>query len=230
MDAVFEEIVAIPADGTTLSGQLAYPPSGRPTCAVLIMGAHPLLGGNMHNNVTTALRLGLAQRGAATLTFEYQSPRQVGGGEIDWPSLLTEFWRTNHVGYESIWRNDSGFALRYIRDTVPGRIVLIGYSFGCWSLAELAKVTEPDAFVCVSPNPAEHHLDGLRSVASPLLVITSDNDFSCPQERVKEWFQSLCGPKFLDCRTEAEHFFRGREREIVQVVADFLTAWELMEN
>ena len=230
MTESFEELVSIPVDGVRLEGRLAYPENRQPTCAALIIGAHPLLGGNMNNNVTTALRFGLAERGAAALTFEYRRPTEKDGAEIDWSAMLSDFWRTSHVAQEPAWRGDAGAALKYLQRAVPGPIVLIGYSFGCWALAELSAQIAAAALVCISPNPNDHDLGLLKSGAGPLLVVSSDNDFSCTPEKLKEWYDSLSGPKELICFPSAEHFFRGREDEVVRAVADLLLAHGLIED
>jgi len=197
---------------------------------VLIAGAHPLLGGNMQNNVTTALRRGLAQQGAAALTFEYRRPTNSDTNDVSWPALIDEFWRTHHVACEPVWRRDSGDALRFLRHAVSASTVLVGYSFGCWSLAELSASNSAAALVCISPNPNDHDLETLRSASAPLLVVTSDNDFSCTLDRLMEWYESLRGPKALECRPGAEHFFRGREDEIVRIVAGFLQSLNLLSG
>jgi alpha/beta superfamily hydrolase len=230
VDTITEELVTIPSNGARLAGCLSYQSDGRPGCAVLIAGAHPLLGGNSNNNVSTAMRRGLARRGLATLSFEYQPPLPPAHASIDWNSLLSEFWRTSHVSHEAAWLADSAAALRFLNDAVVAPSVLIGYSFGCWSVAELAKEGAAAALICISPNPLDHDLAGLKNAGSPILVITSDNDFSCPPDRLDAWFETLRTPKSLERLASAEHFFRRREEELVGIVADFLSRHRLLEG
>jgi alpha/beta superfamily hydrolase len=72
---VVVETVRFTAGAHRLEGELVYPEEQRPARAVVLAGPHPLLGGNMHNNVVRALGDGLARLGAATLRFNYRSRR-----------------------------------------------------------------------------------------------------------------------------------------------------------
>ena len=228
MPTCFEELVTIQADGGPIIGRMAYPEHGRPISAALIAGSHPLLGGDMSNNVTTALRLGLAESGIAALSFDYRVLDQHGDDGAEWSQLLSEFWKTSHVALEAEWCRDAGVALDYLKRDLPGDVVLIGYSFGCRVVAELSAGNAAAGIVCISPNPVNHDLNKLRSQSAPLLVISSDNDFSCPPAKLREWFDSLNGPAEIDVFADAEHFFRGRENEVVQAVIRFMNAGGLI--
>ena len=61
-DAVVVESVRFSAGPFRLEGELAYPEERRPAGAVVLAGPHPLLGGNMPNNVVRALGEGLVHR------------------------------------------------------------------------------------------------------------------------------------------------------------------------
>lgn len=226
---ILEELVRIPVADSTIVGQLSYRSEDRPIAAALIAGAHPLLGGNMQNNVTTILRQRLAARGVLTMTFEYRNDPQLRGAE-EWAALVTEFWRSNHVPVEKDWRFDCKIAFEYLRDMISVPTILAGYSFGCWSIAELANSPGVEACVCISPNPDEHELVGFCNVKSPLLVIGSDNDFSCPYQHLLNWYDGLQGVKQFECLPAAEHFFRGREDQVASLVTGFLESRGLIEH
>ncbi|MBK8267235.1 MAG: dienelactone hydrolase family protein [Planctomycetes bacterium] len=224
-----EELVTIPADGTSLNGQLAYSAAGRTPCA-LIAGSHPLLGGNMNSNVASSLRTGLAERNAAALSFDYRNPRSPGTSSADWARTVSEFWRTNHVPQEADWRNDTRSALAYLRSIAAAPTVLIGYSFGCHTIAGVAADSQAAAVICISPNPRDNDLSLFQSLQTPLLVISSDNDFSCTAGDLRLWYDSLGGPREIEIFSKAEHFFRGRERDLVCTVSRFLLAHGLIEE
>lgn len=209
-----------------LQGRITYPELARPVCAVLLAGAHPLLGGNMTNNVISALRVRLAILGCIALSFEYCKPGD--SSPNTWTALLTEFWQTHHVSLESLWQKDARSAARFLRGTNPAPLVLVGYSFGCWAIAEMAATFDPAALILISPNPSDHDLSAASTVAAPLLVVSSDNDFSCTPDQLRIWLDSLRGPHAMCSINGAEHFFRGRETELVDRIAHFLRSNRLI--
>src|SRR5579864_8697768 len=115
-----------------LHGELAYPEAGSATGAVVFAGPHPLLGGNMGNNVVRCLGDGLAQSGRLTLRFDYRGVGRSQGPNVDVARHLAEFWRTSHApGEMDFWQDVQG-AVDFIRQTAPGLpLAVIGYSFGC---------------------------------------------------------------------------------------------------
>lgn len=228
MTNVLEEQVWIPAKDVLLVGRLAYPERYRPTCAVVLVGAHPLLGGNQNNNVITALRNGLAALGAVASSFEYRKPADTRPEH--WATMLNDFWKTHHAAHEPDWRNDARSSASFLQRSASCPLVLIGYSFGCWAVAEMAVNTNAAALVCISPNPVDHDLSEFASALAPLLVISSDNDFSCTPAQLRVWLDSLHTPHTMRSLNGAEHFFRGREPELVRVVGDFLRSQDLIAH
>ena len=105
-DALVVEQVRFPSGPYRLEGELAYPDDDAPVGAAVVAGPHPLLGGDMHNNVVVGLSEGLAGRGLAVLRFNY---RGVGGSEgpaVDVAAHLARFWATSHVADEGDFRFD----------------------------------------------------------------------------------------------------------------------------
>jgi len=222
MTTCVDELVSIPVGERRISGRLTYAADGCPSVAALVAGPHPLLGGRPDNPIITSLRSGLASRGAAVLTFDYQDPTLGGIDAAIWSEMVSEFWRSSHVSQEEDWRRDVSAAAQYLRAAAPGPIVLIGYSFGCRGVADESTSADVAARICISPNPREHDFSGLYVHACPLLVIAGDNDFSCPAAELQAWFVDLPEPKVCHCLHGAEHFFRGRESEVAGMVIAFL--------
>lgn len=219
---ILDELIRIQCDSLCLDAQLTYAASGSPRFAALVVGAHPLLGGHADNNVVNALRSGLAAHNAIAMSFNY---RGVGGSDptdLDWPRMISEFWKSASVPEEGLWIEDGHFALRRLRKLTQAPIVLVGYSFGCLVVSDLATSEATLATICVSPNPSQHDLSGLETRTGPLLVISCDNDFSCPSETIANWFAQISGPKHHLLIPDAEHFFRCREGEVVNGCLAFL--------
>src|SRR5665213_3140276 len=103
--SIINEDVLFLAGPHLLHGELAYPEEGRALGAVVFAGPHPLLGGNMRNNVVRCLGDGLAQRGLLTLRFDYRGVGRSQGPPVDVTQHLAEFWRTGYApGEMAFWQ------------------------------------------------------------------------------------------------------------------------------
>ncbi len=206
-----------------LHGVLAYPEAGRASGAAVLAGPHPMLGGNMQNNVVRSLADGLAQRGLLTLRFDY---RGVGGSEgppVDVARHLAEFWRTSHAPNELDFGHDVQAAVDFVRQTAPGlALCLIGYSFGGALLPRVTSPEPPAALVLIAPTVDKHDYDAFRAATSPLLVIASDDDFATDTRRIEDWLGTLAMPRRLVRQRCDNHFFRGHEEWLTETVFRFL--------
>jgi alpha/beta superfamily hydrolase len=110
-----------------------------PFPGAVICHPHPLYGGNMFNNMTSALKKGLLARGTACLRFNFRGTGQSEGSHGE--------------GLDEL--EDVRAALDYLTDqeTIdPDRIVVAGYSFGCWvGLRAAAKDSRPSRLIGISP-------------------------------------------------------------------------------
>ena len=224
------EAVRFAAEPYLLEGELAYADlatSGREEGeirgGVVLAGSHPLLGGTMHNNVVRGLGDGLAERGWASVRFNYRGVGRSEGPRVDVARHMAEFWQTSHVAGEmDLWK-DVGGAVRHLRSIVEkGPLVFIGYSFGCALLPAVCREVTPEALVLIAPPLSKHDYNDFTTIQSPLLAIVSDNDFTLEPQRLHEWFNRLPEPKQLVRATLDNHFFRGHEPWLVETVAAFL--------
>lgn len=223
---ICEEKVAIHRNERSLEGVLVYAFNRGPTWSVLIAGPHPLLGGDMSNNVVTSLARNLAAAGAVALTFNYAGVGDSEGGPADWPAVMSEFWNKGCFQEEADWIEDTSAAIAALREWCDRPLVLLGYSFGCWTIAQHAAIPSR-ALILISPNPKKHAFAGLDGCNTPLLVLHSDNDFACGADEIASWFDGLGEPKTRRVLPAGEHFFRGEEEKVVRAVLDFLTAMKL---
>ncbi len=219
--AIIEECVRLQRVGHTLDGILAYP-NRLTDGAALIAGPHPLLGGDMRNNVVNSLLKALVSQGCVTLTFDYSGVGDSGGGPADWPAVMSKFWKTGTFVEENDWTDDTRCAMDSLRQWCDMTPVLLGYSFGCWTISKNLRESCAKAIVLISPNPKQHDFEQLSLCQAPLLVIHSDNDFTCDASEMKAWFDSIREPKTRIQWPTGEHFFRGQEMEVTMTVLDFL--------
>jgi uncharacterized protein len=190
----------------------------------VIAGPHPLLGGNMRNNVVQGLGDGLANEGFVTLRFDYRGVGQSQGPQCDVAKNLAEFWRTSHVSGELELADDLQAAAEFVSQVQPGLpLVLVGYSFGCALLPYVCRFMEAVALVLVAPPIAKHDFDSFRSVQTSLLVVGSEDDFASDADRLDRWFSKLAMPRELVRRQCDNHFFRGHEPWLCEIVNRFLT-------
>jgi alpha/beta superfamily hydrolase len=219
------EGVRFAAGAYSLEGELAYEEERKtPQGAVVLAGSHPLLGGNMHNNVVRGLGDGLAERGWATLRFNYRGVGRSEGPRVDVARHMAEFWQTSHVAGEmDLWQDMRG-AVDFLGSVVdpPQPLVLIGYSFGCALLPRVCHDVSPAALVSIAPPLSKHDYKDFATVKSPLLAIVSDDDFTLNPQRMREWFAQLPEPKRLVQSSLDNHFFRGHEPWLVETVSAFL--------
>lgn len=213
-----QERVPINSNGRRLEGILAYPETGTPTFTVLVAGPHPFLGGNLENNVIRALLTDLPPHGGLVMAFNYAGVGVSEGGPSDRPAAMSEFWQTGRIDYETEWANDAITSAAMLAAMVSAPRVLAGYSFGCWTASRCIPHSNVDGIVLLSPNPLRHDFSALRESTPPLLVVSSDNDFSCSLSDVKLWFDDLRAPKTFELMNTSEHFFRGQEREVCETV------------
>jgi alpha/beta superfamily hydrolase len=222
---VVTEDIHFSADTFTLHGELAYPDAGLAAAAVVIAGPHPLLGGNLRNNVVRSLGDGLARRGLLTLRFDYRGVGRSQGLQVDITRHLAEFWRTSHTSGEMDFGNDLLAATGFVRRAAPGLpLVLVGYSFGCALLPNVQPQEDLAALALIAPTVAKHDYGPYRSLSTPMLVVASEDDFATEAAQLKDWVAGLAMPRQLVQRPCDNHFFRGHEEWLLETVFGFLQA------
>ncbi len=189
----------------------------------MIAGPHPLLGGNMRNNVVRELGDGLASAGLCTLRFDYRGVGRSQGPQVDVARHLAEFWKTSHAPGELDFWHDLQGAVEFVRQTIPGLpVALVGYSFGGVLLPMVNPVEDLAALALIAPTIGKHDYASFQSVQTPLFVVASEDDFATDVEQLETWLASLTMPRQLVRKRCDNHFFRGHETWLVEVVSQFL--------
>ena len=199
-------------DGLTLEGELRV--DGVARGSAVICHPHPLHGGSKDHPVLWAVRIELARRGFAVLTFNF---RGVMGSEGSHGGGIPEC-------------NDARAAIGRVREESQGPTLVCGWSFGA-SVALREAVDDERVgalavlgFPLVSslplgmaplPEPAQ-----LSRFGRPVLFVSGDADPYSPVSELRE-----LAARFDDATVEimsgTDHFFPKREREAAALVGSF---------
>lgn len=202
-----EEKITFPVGNITLEGLLSIP-SLTAKIGAVVCHPHPLYGGEMHNNVVSALVDAFHTAGIVTLRFNF---RGVGnsGGEHDEGNGEVE---------------DVKAAVTYLlsRQAVP-TVVVAGYSFG--SMVGLRAGAEDDRvhkLIGVALPIGMRDASFLHNVKKSKLLISGDHDNYSPVSGLNDLIAKLPDPKSLVIVDGADHFFAGLEGKVAKAAVEFL--------
>ena len=195
-----------------LQARIRYAQQQDQGIGVILCPPHPLLAGNMENNVITALSRRLA-REFPVLTFNYRAVGRSFSPEPDLP--LFEYWnRLDQSGdFSSIIRDTRGL-LAWSRRLFSA-VHLAGYSFGSF-IALSAMTVQTLSLSVIAPPLAEHDFSGLPSLELPVLMVAAEQDnlLAVADVPIPEISHRMI--------KGSDHFFVGREEEVADQVAVFL--------
>jgi hypothetical protein len=203
--------LSIPCGSITLEGALDLPESNEKTPqGALILHPHPLYGGNMRNNVVSALAGGLVAHGVATLRFNFRGVGASGG--------------SHGGGVDEI---DDVLAAISFLDTFQSldcsNLILAGYSFGCWvGLKAASLVNRPMRLIGVSPPVDMYDFSFLLNENRPKLLLAGTSDFVCSSKNFNELVTKIPDPKSIITLENTDHFHFGKEDRIVSEALRFL--------
>lgn len=224
MASIIEERVRFAVEDVTCEGVFAYPENGASRAAVLVFAPHPLLGGNMDNNVVRHITRRAAEEGAAALRFDY---RGVGSSGIRLPEGMSAYgWfsRVEESRDYDMFLPECAAALTWLRDNAGGvqPCSVVGYSLG----SLLAALLQPDAartrVIAVSPPNARVPLDAFEAVHAPKLFIGGDDDVFFDGPAFARAFEAFPVPKRFQSFPNGDHFFRGDEERLYQIMRPWL--------
>lgn len=211
--------VSIPGPEGVLEGNLWYTEGEPGGEGVLLCPPHPLLAGNMENNVVQAVASHCAELGLPVLLFNYRGVGKSFKPEPDLP--LFEYWhRLDQEGTFASVISDTRAILAFCRRYFQ-QVHLVGYSFGAFiALSLLAERNEgPISYTAIAPPLAERDFTRLSTLALPGLLITAAEDLLL-KERTDLVLPPTCQRTILE---GTDHFFLGREEEVSRAVGGFIT-------
>mgnify|MGYP001202573584 CR=1 FL=1 len=208
--------VSIPGPEGVLEGNLWYTDGEPGQEGVLLCPPHPLLAGNMENNVVQAVAARCAGLGLPVLLFNYRGVGKSFKPEPDLP--LFEYWhRLDQESTFSSVISDSQAVMAFCRRYFQ-RVHLVGYSFGAFIALNLA-VEGSTSYTAIAPPLAERNFVLLSTLTLPGLLITAAEDLLL-KDRAELALPSTFQRLVLE---ETDHFFLGREEEVAQAVGTFIT-------
>ena len=174
---------------------------------VVICHPHPLYGGNMYNNVVSAIEDGYSAQGYSTLIFNF---RGVGDSQGEYDEGEGEV-------------RDATAACHYLAKRLDddARITLAGYSFGAWVISRSAlEIERFDSLFLASFPCLIYKYEHLRNFNKEIIVVGGTYDDIAPMDDLYELYQNL---STLDKHLKVintTHFYAGKETELIDFIKE----------
>jgi alpha/beta superfamily hydrolase len=198
--------VIFPCGDLRLEGELQLPEGNGPFPVVAVCHPHPLYGGDMDNNVVTAVYFALVKISIAALRFNFRGVGNSGGsygegvGEQDDLQAALDFLST-------------------LKEIDSSRIGLAGYSFGGMVAAYVAiKDNRVKQLALISPALKETGWIRLKKYTLPKLILIGEADTSVPFRPFQRFFGDA---KQYQIIAGADHFWSGFEEQLSGKIARF---------
>lgn len=224
MEEIVEERVQFSVERDMCEGILAYPENQAPQSTMLFLSPHPLLGGDMNNNVIRHLAQRCAEEGAATLRFNY---RGVGASTLDKTqekSSFAHFRAMEATQSYHLLLPEAEAATRYIEAAVEtaGPPIFVGYSLGCLLAGMLSHRHNSSSIACISPPNQKVDLTPLLQCPADKVFIGGTHDPFFNAGKFLNLFEQMPLPKTLLEFSEADHFYRQQEENLFMTLRPFL--------
>ncbi len=174
---------------------------------VIICHPHPLYGGNMYNNVVSAIEDGYAAQGFSTLIFNF---RGVGNSQGEYDEGEGEV-------------RDATAGCRYLAKHLDddARITLAGYSFGAWIISRSAlEIDRFDSLFLVSFPCLIYKYEHLKNFNKEIIIVGGTYDDIAPMDDLYELYQSLPTPDKHLKVINTTHFYAGKEVELIDFIKE----------
>jgi hypothetical protein len=204
---MYRERVEFSCGDIVLEGVLALPEGSGPFGVVVVCHPHPLYGGNMDNNVVSAVCGGVEKQGLASFRFNF---RGVGRSSGSFAQGIGEC-------------DDAGVAVSFVEQRVeinPGRIGICGYSFG--SMVAFAVAVKDSRVLAVAGiSPFVEPADLLNCYVKPKLFLSGTEDGYVNIGNLEKLVDALPEPKELVVFPGVDHFWWEQEGTIATKIGEF---------
>jgi len=174
---------------------------------VVVCHPHPLYGGNMYNNVVSAIEDGYAAQGFTTLIFNF---RGVGDSKGEYDEGDGEV-------------RDATAAYGVLREHLDddAQITLAGYSFGAWVISRSAlEIDRFDSLFLVSFPCLIYKYDHLKSFSKEILIVGGTYDAIAPMDDLYALYKSLTTLDKPLKVINTTHFYAGKETELIDFIKE----------
>ncbi|MEN6616337.1 MAG: alpha/beta fold hydrolase [Syntrophorhabdus sp.] len=174
---------------------------------VVICHPHPLYGGNMYNNVVSAIEDGYAAQGFSTLIFNFRGVGNSEGGYDEGEGEVRDAVAAyNHLA-------------KHLDD--DARITLAGYSFGAWVMSRAAlEIDKFDTLFLVSFPCLIYKYEHIKHFNKEIIVVGGTYDDIAPMDDLYELYQGLTTlDKHLKV-INTTHFYAGKETELIDFIKE----------
>ena len=203
--------VRFPCGDITLEGDWHLPEGKGHFPGVVVCHPHPLYGGDMMNNIVTAICDQLCRHSIAAFRFNF---RGVGNSQGSFGGGISE-------------QQDVSAALEFVLsspDIDAERIGLAGYSFGAaLALSAALQCEKAPHLALVSPAISGSGLEQLKGYCGSKLVVIGDADTVIPFSRFEQHAEDMAASGQYDVVPGADHFWYGYEDVVAARVAGFFT-------
>jgi len=175
----------------------------------VIAPPHPLYGGSMDSPVVNEIAWASARAGVMAVRFNWRGV----GASTGVPS-----------GDPKDADLDYASALAHVADSVPGKVVACGYSFGAGA-ALRAALLHPriGRVLLVAPPPSLIAPGALAELRRPILVLTGEHDSLAPAAALTRELENVPQAR-LAVIPEADHFFAAGLAELSRIARDWFGA------
>ena len=174
---------------------------------VVVCHPHPLYGGNMYNNVVSAIEDGYAAQGFTTLIFNF---RGVGNSKGEYDEGDGEV-------------RDATAAYGVLKEHLDNdaHITLAGYSFGAWVISRSAlEIDRFDSLFLVSFPCLIYKYEHLKGFSKEIIIVGGTYDDIAPMDDLYDLYKNLTTlDKHLKV-IDTTHFYAGKEMELIDFIKE----------
>ena len=187
--------------------------AGSPIAVILHPHPHPQHGGTMNNKIVYTLYNLFAQRGFATLRFNFrgvgrsQGVFDRGEGELSDAAAALDWLQTYNPDAQACW--------------------IAGFSFGAWiGMQLLMRRPEISGFISIAPPANLFDFSFLAPCPSSGLIVHGTADEVVPSESVQKLVDKLSSQRDITVRYKsipgANHFFTNKIEQVGNSVGAYL--------